>query len=63
MDHKTKWTVLGSLGGAVLLIVSAVLLWNSKQLRLARAYKRAGRILYSVGTALRNVSGVAEEMM
>jgi hypothetical protein len=63
MDNKTKWTVLGTVSGIALLSVGAVLLWNSKQLRLARAYKRAGRILYSVGTALRNVSGVAEEMM
>lgn len=63
MNRKTKWTVLGTVGGVALLGVGAAMLWNSKQFRAARACKRAGRILYSVGTALRSISGVAEDMM
>lgn len=64
MNRKNKWTaVLGAAGGVALLGIGAAMLWNCKQLRMARACKRAGRILYSVGTALRNVSGVAEGMM
>lgn len=35
--------------------------WNSKQLRAARAVKRTGKIMYQVGTALRSVAGVMRE--
>lgn len=35
--------------------------WNSKQLRAARAVKRTGKIMYQIGTALRSVSGVMAE--
>lgn len=35
--------------------------WNSKQLRAARAVKRIGKIMHQVGTALCSVSGVMGE--
>ena len=35
--------------------------WNSKQLRAARAVKRTGKIMHQVGTALCSVSGVMGE--
>ena len=35
--------------------------WNSKQLRAARAVKRTGKIMHQVGAALCSVSGVMGE--
>ena len=35
--------------------------WNSKQLRAARAVKRTGKIMHQVGTAICSVSGVMGE--
>ncbi|MBR3893942.1 MAG: hypothetical protein IKJ35_02225 [Clostridia bacterium] len=55
--HKTAiYIALGVTGGVALLGAAAVAVWNSKQLRTARAVKRTSKILYQVGTAMRNVS-------
>ncbi len=59
--HKTAICIaLGVAGGLTLLGVAAIAVWNSKQLRTARAVKRTGKILYQVGTAMRNVSCVED---
>jgi len=59
--NKTAlYIALGVTGGVALLGVAAVAVWNSKQLRAARAVKRTSKILYQIGTAMRNVSCVEE---
>ena len=63
MSDKTKKTMLitlGAVGSAVALGVTATALWNSREMRTARAVKRTGKVLYQVGTAMRNVSGMGE---
>ncbi len=63
MSDKTKKTMLitlGAVGGAAAIGVTAAALWNSKEMRTARAVKRTGKVLYQVGTAMRNVSGMGE---
>ena len=59
-NKKTIGIVLGVVGGVALLGGLAAAVWNSKQLRTARAVKRTGKILYQVGTAMRNVSCVED---
>ena len=61
MSQQTKKTMLitlGAVGGAAALGVTAAAIWNSKQMKTGRAIKRTGKVLYQVGTAMRNVSGV-----
>ena len=63
MSDKTKKTALialGAVGGAAAIGVTAAAVWNSRQMKTARAVKRTGKMLYQVGTAMRNVSGVME---
>ena len=58
MDKKTVMIALGTLGGMTALGVTAAAVYNSKQMRTARVMKRTGKIMYQVGTAMRNISGV-----
>ena len=60
---KKTWLIilLSVAGGMALLGGLGVAVWNSKQMRMARAVKRTGKILYQAGTALRSVSGVMAE--
>ena len=60
IDKKTALLALGALGGVTAIGMTAAAVYNSKQMRTARAVKRTGKILYQVGTAMRNVSGVAQ---
>lgn len=60
MNKKGLWITLGAVGGITLLGVAAAMVWNSKQLRAMRAVKRTSKILYQVGTAMRNVAEVSE---
>lgn len=64
MSDETKKTMMIALGatlGVTALGVTAAAVWNSKQMKTARAVKRTGRVLYQVGTAMRNVSGMGME--
>ena len=61
MDKKKMWIVLAAAGGAAALGVGAYALWNSKQLRMVRTAKRAGKILYKTGAMLQTMSGVVGE--
>ena len=60
MNKKGVWIALGTVGGVALLGAAAAMVWNSKQLRAMRAVKRTSKILYQVGTAMRNVAEVSE---
>lgn len=60
--NKTAcWVSLGSVLGVAALGVGAVAIWNCKQLRMMRAAKRTGKMLYKMGAVLQSVSGIAEE--
>ena len=60
VNKKAVLITLGAVAGVTAFGVAAAAVWNSKQMRAARAVKRTGKILYQVGTAMRNVSGVTE---
>ena len=60
MNMKVWMIVAGAVGGAALLGAGAFAVWNSKQMRTARVMKRAGKILYKVGSVLQSVSCVSE---
>lgn len=60
VNKKALMITLGAVGGVTMLGVAAAAIWNCKQLRAARAIKRTSKILYQVGTAMRNVSEVAD---
>jgi len=60
MDKKTVLLALGALGGMTAIGMTAAAVYNSRQMRMSRAVKRTGKILYQVGTAMRDVSGIAE---
>ena len=59
-DGKALLVTLGAVGSVTALGVAAAAIYNSRQMRTARTVKRTGKILYQVGTAMRNVSGIAE---
>ena len=60
MNKKSILILTGVVGGVAALggIVAAVL--NSKQMRMVRAARRTGKILYKVGTVLQNLSGMTD---
>lgn len=58
---KALWITTGAVLGLTAIGVGAALVWNSRQVRTARTVKRAEKILYQVGTAMRNVSGITED--
>ena len=53
-------TALGVMVGVAVTSVAAVMICNSKQVRTARMLKSAENIMYRVGTAMRDVSGLSE---
>ena len=60
-DKRTKKALcisLGTFGAVALLGIVAATVYNSKQMKAARALKRTGKALYMLGTAMRNVSGI-----
>ena len=61
--NKKAWMIaLGTVSGATALAVGAVAVWNSRQMRLMRAAKRTGKLLFRVGSAIQAVSGMVEDM-
>ena len=60
VDKKTVLLALGALGGMTAIGMTAAAVYNSRQMRMSRAVKRTGKILYQVGTAMRDVSGITE---
>lgn len=62
MNMKT-WIIAASAVGTVTLAgIVAACIWNSKQMKAARAIKRASRVMYHVGTAMRNLSGETAQL-
>ena len=60
-DKSTKKALcltLGPVGAVALLGIAAATVYNSKQMKAARALKRTGKVLYMLGTAMRSVSGI-----
>lgn len=57
-NRKTVMILLGCIGGAAMVGVGAAMIWNSRQLRRMRTFKRAGKIFNKVGAAMQAVSGV-----
>ncbi len=57
-DKKTVLLALGSVGAVTALGMSAAAVYNSRRMRTARALKRTGKVLYTVGTTMRNISGM-----
>ena len=62
--NMSKNMIIASAGialGVAALGAAGYAVWNSKQLRAARAVKRTGKIMHQVGTALCSVSGAMGE--
>ena len=60
-SQSTKKNILVAFGvvGAVAAIgITAAAVYNCKQMRAARALKRTGKLLYMLGTTMRNISGM-----
>ncbi len=52
------WIALGIFGGMAAIGAAMIAIWNSKQLRAARAMKRANKIMHRIGIVLQ---GIGEE--
>ena len=63
MNNKKAWIIsAGSVLGVAAIGVGAAMVWNSRQMRMARAAKRTGKLLYKMGTVLQSVSGIADDL-
>ena len=62
MKKQMKITAIagGSVAAGIALIATAVAVWNSRQLKMLRAYKKTGMILGRVGTILQSVADAME---
>ncbi|MBE6529966.1 MAG: hypothetical protein E7680_05150 [Ruminococcaceae bacterium] len=62
MNQPTKIALIvgGSVTAGVAMIAAAVAIWNNRQLKLLRTYKKAGKILGRVGTIFQSVSEAME---
>ena len=62
MNKKTVAITAGAIGAVMILWGCVALVYNSKKMKAMRAVKRASRVMYHVGTAMRNISGEAENL-
>ena len=62
MKKQVKITAIagGSVAAGIALIATAVAVWNSRQLKMLRAYKKTGMILGRVGIILQSVADAME---
>ncbi|MBQ1230154.1 MAG: hypothetical protein II369_03815 [Clostridia bacterium] len=60
MNQKMLMLAITGLGGAAALGLLAAAVWNSKQMRFARAMKRTECVLYKLGSVLQGASGKKE---
>lgn len=56
MDKKTVYGMLAAAGGLAVLGIGAWAAWNSRQARISRATRYAGRLMYRVGGAMQSLS-------
>lgn len=62
VNTKVIMVTAGAISGAALIGIVAALAYNSKKMKALRAVKRASKVMYHVGTAMRNISGEAENI-
>lgn len=62
MNTKTLVIAASAVGGVTLIGIVAAMVYNSKKMKAMRAVKRASRVMYHVGTAMRNISGEADNL-
>ncbi len=60
-SKKACLITLGAVGAAVAVGVGSLAVYNSRQMKMMRAAKRTGKILYKMGSVLQAASGAAEE--
>lgn len=60
MNQRAIMIALGGIGGVALLGALAAGVWNSRQMRFARAMKRVDCVLYKLGGVLQSASGKRE---
>lgn len=51
---------MGAVGAVGAAVAMGAAVWNSRRMKLLRAYRRAGRILDRVGVAMQTVAGMME---
>ena len=57
---RTLAISLGSLAAVGTAVAAFAAVWNSRRMKMLRAYKRTGMILDKVGIALQTLAGVME---
>ena len=57
---KTVMISVGSLAAVGAAVAMGAAVWNSRRMKLLRAYKRTGMILDRLGTVLQTVASVME---
>ena len=57
---KAALITLGAACGVTAVGIATAAIWNSKAMRTNRAIKRTGKVLYRVGSAMCDVSGMSE---
>lgn len=62
MNRMGVYIAMGVVGGLAALGAVAGAVWNSREMRMARAVKRTGKVLYQVGSVLQSASCVAKEI-
>ena len=53
---KTTMIAGGATAAGVAMIAAALAVWNSRQLKMLRAYKKTGKILSRVGIILQSIA-------
>ena len=63
MQNKKAWMITAaSAMGVAAMGVGAYAVWNSRRMRMMRAARSTGKLLYNMGTVLQSVSGIAEDL-
>lgn len=57
---KKVMIVAGAVGGGIAAVAATVAVLNSRKMKMLRAYRRTGKILYRIGAAMQTVATVME---
>ena len=62
MNETVKKMMIAAavVGGCAAAVAASAAVWNSRRMKMLRAYRRTGKILYRVGAALQTVSEMME---